>query len=100
MLPQICKKIFDVPGRPVISNPGAPIEKVSEFLDYHLKPNIQNGLSYIIHSQHFLEKINTIGSFPENIILVTADSVGLYPNIPRQTGLKILKEALQKKAHL
>ena len=50
LLRQIRKKIFDVPGGPVISNPGAPIEKVSEFLDYHLKPNIQNGLSYIIDS--------------------------------------------------
>ena len=39
------------------------------------------GLSYIRDSQHFLEKIKTIGSAPENAILVAADVVGLYPNI-------------------
>ena len=86
-----------MPGRPVISNCGTPTEKVSEFLDYYLKPVMQNGLSYIRDSQHFLEKIKTIGSVPENAILVTADLVGLYPNIPNQAGLKALKEALEKR---
>ena len=69
----------------------------SEFLDHHLKPVMQKGLSYIRDSQHFLEKIKTIGSVPENAILVTADVVDLYPNIPHQAGLKALKEALEKR---
>ena len=58
---------------------------------------MQNGLSYIRDSQHFLEKIKTIGSVPENAILVTADVVGLYPNIPHQAGLKTLKKALERR---
>ena len=58
---------------------------------------MQNGLSYIRDSQHFLEKIKTIGSIPENTILVTADVVSLYPNIPREAGLKALKEVLKKR---
>ena len=53
---------------------------------------MQNVLSYIRDSQHFLEKIKTIGSVPENAILVTVDVVGLYP---QQAGLKTLKEALE-----
>ena len=58
---------------------------------------MQNGLSYIRDSQHFLEKIKTIGSVPKNVILVTADVMGLCPHIPHQTGLKALKEALEKR---
>ena len=58
---------------------------------------MQNALSYIRDSQHFLEKIKTIGSVPENAILVTADVVGLYPNIPHQAGLKALKKALERR---
>ena len=54
-------------------------------------------MGYISDSQHFLEKIKTIGSVPENAILVTAVVVGLYPNIPHQTGLKALKEALERR---
>ena len=37
-LPQIHKRLHDVPGCPVISNCGKPMEKASEFLDHHLKP--------------------------------------------------------------
>ena len=45
--PKIHKRLFDVPGRPVISNCGTPTEKTSEFLDYHLKPVMQSIWSYI-----------------------------------------------------
>ena len=57
---------------------------------------MQIGLSYIRGSQHFLEKIKTIGSVPENATLVTAVVV-FYPNIPHQAVLKALKEALEKR---
>ena len=97
LLPKILKRLFNVLGRPVISNCGTPTEKVSEFLDHHLKPVMKKELSYIRDSQHVLEKIKTIGSIPENAILVTADEVGLYPNIPHQVGLKALMEALEKR---
>ena len=46
LLPKIRKRLFNVPGRPVISNCTMPIEKVSEFLDHHLKPVMQKGLSF------------------------------------------------------
>ena len=90
MLPKIHKRLFKLPGRPVISICRTPTEKVSEFLDHHLKPIMQNGFSYIRDTQHFLEKMKTIGSVPENAILLTADIVGLYPNILHQAGLKAL----------
>ena len=97
LLPKIHKRLFNVPGRPVISNCGTPTEKASEFLDHHLKPVMRNGLSYIRDSQHFLERIKTIGNIPENAILFTADIVGLYPNVPHQAGLNTLKNALEKR---
>ena len=56
-----------------------------------------NGQSYIRDSEHFLEKIKTIESVPENAILVTDDAVVLYPIIPHQAGLNALKEALEKR---
>ena len=50
-----------------------PTEKVSEFLDHHLKPIMQNGLSYMRDSQYLKTKIKTIATVPETTILVTAD---------------------------
>ena len=96
LLPKIHKSLENVPGRPMISKCGTPTEKVSEFLDHHLKPVMQSGKSYIKDSGHFLEKIKTLGCIPDNAILVTADVVGLYPSIPHQAGLISLKEALDK----
>ena len=37
LLPKIHKRLYDVPGRPVISNCGTPKEKASEFLDNSLR---------------------------------------------------------------
>ena len=41
LFPKIHQRLFDVPGRSMISNCGTPTEKVSEFLDNHLKPVMQ-----------------------------------------------------------
>ena len=99
LLPKIDKRLENVPGRPVISQCGAPTEKVSEFLDYPLKLIMQSGRSYIKDSRDFLKKIKDLGSFPENVILVTAYVVGLYPNIPHEAGLQALEEALENRNH-
>ena len=77
-LPKIHKRLSAVPGRPVISNCGTPTEKVSEYLDYILKPIMQDSWSYIKDSGDFLKKIKSIGKIPEGAILVTADVIGLY----------------------
>ena len=97
LLPIIHKRLFDVPWRPVISNCGTPIEKVSKFLDHHLKPVMQEGESSIKDTGDFRNKIKNINAIPENAILVTADVVDLYPSIPHQAGLEALREALDKR---
>ena len=86
-LPNIRKRLRNVPGRPVISNCGTPTEKASEFLDYHLKPIIQIGKSYIKDSGCFINKIKNLRNILEDAVLVTADLVGLYPIIPHEVGL-------------
>ena len=52
-------KLFNIPGRPIMSNCGAPTEKASEFLDHHLKPVIQSSWSCIKDSWDFLRKIRS-----------------------------------------
>ena len=69
------------------------------FLDYHLKPVIQSGRSYIKDNGNFLKKIKNLGSFPENVILVTADVVGLYHSISHEAGLQALEETLENRNH-
>ena len=84
LLPKIHKRLYDVPGRPVISNCGTPKEKASEFLDNHLQEVMQNGWSYMKNSDDFIMKIKHLKNIPDNAILMTADVVGLYPSIPHE----------------
>ena len=97
LLPKIHKRLQSVPSRPVISNCGTTPEKVSEFLDYHLKPTMQSAKSYIKDSSDFLRKLNDLGKLPENAILVTTDVVGLYPSIPHADGLEALLAKLKER---
>ena len=96
LLPKIHKRLSVVPGRPVISNCGAPTEKVSEFLDFHLKTILQEGASYIKDTTDFQDKIKNL-RVSENAFLVTADVVGLYPNILHEAGLKLVNEDLDRR---
>ena len=89
--------MHDVPGRPVISNCGTPTEKISEFLDTQLKPIMQKSWSYIKDSGDFIRKVRNLTDIPEDAILVTADVMSLYPNIPQQAGLEALKKALDER---
>ena len=99
LLPKIHKRLENVPGRPVISSCGTLTEKVSEFLDHHLKLVMQSGRSYIKDTEDFLKKIKNLGSLPENAVLVTANVVGLHPSIPYEAGLQALEEALENRNH-
>ena len=44
LLSKIIKNLFDVPGRPVISNLRMSVEKTSEFFDSQPKELMQGGL--------------------------------------------------------
>ena len=71
----INKRLYDVPGRPVMSNCGTPTEKASEFLDNQLKEVMQNGWSYIKGSNDFINKIKHLKNIADNALLATADAV-------------------------
>ena len=65
------------------------------FLDYHLQPLAQKVKSYIKETNHVLDKIKKLGSFPDGEILCTMDVDGLYPNILHGEGLVSLRRFLE-----
>ena len=68
LLPKIHKRLSNVPGRPVISNCGAPTQKVSEFLDNHMQTIMIKGWSYVKDSQDFINKSHKLGKIPKKAI--------------------------------
>ena len=98
LLPKIHKRLHNVPGRPVISNCGFYTENISSFLDHHLQPIAQKVNSFIKDTNHFLQKIKSLGQLPEGAILWTIDFVGSYPNIPHEEGLASCGKFLDARA--
>ena len=94
LLPKIHKRLENIPGRAIISNRGAPTEKATEFIDFHLKSIMQNGASYIKDSNDFKSKIKNI-AFRNHALRLIADVIGLYPSTSHET----LTEALDKRTH-
>ena len=97
LLPKIYKRTINVPRRPVISNNGTAAERISSFLDFHLK-NIIPTIPHILEdTRDFLYRTEQLQNIPEGTLLVSFDVVGLYPHIPHDEGLQIMKKYLDKR---
>ena len=90
LLPKVHKRLYDMPGRSVISNCSYCTENISSFLDYHLQPLSRKVKWYIKDTNHFLSKLKSLGKLSQGAILCTIDVVGFYPNIPHSEGLNSL----------
>ena len=66
------------------------------FHDLHLQPLIKQGNLFIKDTDNFLEKLRTVGELPKGTILVITDVVALYPSIPHDEGLKVLRKQHDK----
>lgn len=54
LLPKIHKK--NHPGRPIVSLSNTPTERISQFVDHHLKPLVSTLPSYVRDTTDFLKK--------------------------------------------
>ena len=75
------------PRRPIVSSNSHPTERISQFVDHHLKPLVQTTQSFIEDTTHFLSKLEQLGQLPANSLLVTLDVSSLYTNIPHNEGI-------------
>ena len=92
--PKIHKRLYKVPGRPVVSNSGTPTKTISEFLDFYLQPEVKT-LPYVIEdTTDFLCRLKEVGDIQGGAIICSIDVVGLYPHIPHDEGLESMRSVL------
>ena len=84
-----------IPGRSIISGCNSPTEKLSQYLDFYLKPIVRSIPSYIKDITHFLRVILDQTEIPNNTILVTLDVKSLFTNIPHDKGINLCLTAIQ-----
>ena len=92
LLPKIHKP--NNPGRPIVSNKLTLTEKISHYVEFHLKPYAQKANSFIQDTTDFLNKLKNVSNLPNNTMLVTLDVCSLYTNISHSNGLSALKNKL------
>ena len=58
---------------------------------------MQESWSYIKDLNDFIKKNKNLKGISQDALLETVDVVGLYPSIPHEAGLKVLKKALDQR---
>ena len=84
----------------VVSSNNHSTERISQFVDYYLKPLVCTVPSYIKDTTDFLNKLtnlNTINTLPDNAILVSLDVTSLYTDIPQSEGIEACRFFLRKR---
>ena len=94
MLPKIHKRLKDPPGRPIVSGNGCPTERISQFVDFFLKPIVRDTQSYLRDTTHFLKVLGNAPKLTDTTLLVTLDVSSLYTNIPNDLGIEACREML------
>ena len=96
LLPKIHK--VNNPGRPIVSANGHPTEKISEFVDFHLRPHVEALPSHLKDTTDYLKKMESMNPLPSGTILVSMDVTSLYTNIPHNDGIEACREAWDQRA--
>ncbi|XP_021353109.1 uncharacterized protein LOC110450150 [Mizuhopecten yessoensis] len=95
LLPEIHKP--GNPGRPIMNSIKHPTEKISQFVDSHLRPFVEHLPSFLKDNTDYLNKTPD-KNLPEGTLLVTMDVVYLYTNIPHNGGIAACREALERRS--
>ena len=94
-LPKIHKGFDPFPPlRPIVSGCNSCCERISNFVDFHLKKVAQKNDSYVKDTTDFVRKIQDV-ELNEGSIVVSADVTGLYTVIDHQEGADACREALE-----
>jgi len=97
MLPKVHKtpKEGAFVGRPVTSHCGGPLNRISEFIDHFLLPEVQKSSTYLKDTADTIRKIEGL-SLPDNTILASIDIVSMFTSIPQDEAYDVAMATLEK----
>ncbi len=102
LLPKIHKErekwtddLKNPPGRPIVSDCDSDSYRISEYIDYFLKPISTQHPSYIKDTPDFLNKLSEIKP-SKDCLLITLDVESLYTNITNKITCLAIKDAFDR----
>ncbi len=99
MLPKVHKKVKEpgqvFVGRPVVSSCGAPLNRIAEFLDFYLLPEVKKSPAYWKDTADTIRKIEGL-VLPDNIIIASIDVVSMFTAVPQEEAYDVAMSTLAK----
>ena len=98
-------------GLPKIHKPGCPLRPIvsgrdggltvhlSAYVTHFIQPLASNFPSHIKDTKHILNLIEKRSLLPPNALLVTADVISLYTNIPHEEGIAAVIHCMEEYKH-
>jgi hypothetical protein len=87
-----------MPDRPIAGAIGHPKEKISEFIDLHLRQHVEDLPPYLKGTTNYLNKTPSSG-LPDHTLLLSMDVTSLYTNIPHDEGIEACREVWNNKTN-
>ena len=90
MLPKIHKQPkpgYKFIGRPVVSGCGSPLNRISEFIDHYLLPEVQKLPTYLKDTADTIRMIENL-VLPDNITLATFDVVNMFTSVLQEEAFE------------
>lgn len=95
-IPKIHKTLIQpIPGRPIVSSNSTATYHTSVYLDRELQCILKHLNTVCTSSRQVINTLNN-RSFNAESIIMCADITSLYPNIPIDLGITVVKEVLQR----
>lgn len=99
MLPKVHKKVKEPNqvfiGRPVVSSCGAPLNRIAEFLDFYLLPEVKKSPAYLKDTADTIRKVESL-VLPDDIIIASIDVVSMFTAVPQEEAFETAMETLAK----
>lgn len=89
----------DMPeGRPIVGDCATESRRVSDYIDYFLKPLATKHSTYLKDTYNFINKIKN-KKIDKNCLLVTGDITALYTNMNINRTIAVVKRAFKNNPH-
>ncbi|CAJ0961286.1 unnamed protein product [Ranitomeya imitator] len=96
LLPKIHKRLFKLPGCPIVALTDSILAPLAIVLDKILTPLVKQTRSFILDTNDFLKVIKTLSSLPFSSVLVSWDVSSLYTSITHDKGLLAIDRLLNE----
>ncbi len=99
MLPKVHKEVKEPDrvfiGRPVVSSCSSPLNRIAEFLDFYLLPEVKKSPAYLKDTADTIRKIENL-VLPDDIIVASIDVVSMFTAVPQEEAYEVAMETLSK----